>query len=275
MEIIGIDKTISEINFVAIDIETTGLTPVVDRIVEIGAVKFRNRKVMDTFQDLVDPGIPITPGATAVNGITDDMVRGKPGIEGVLPRFISFMGDAVPIAHNAPFDVGFLSYDISRLDLEVPDQPILDTCAIPKRVFPGLYSYSLENLSMSLGIRSREFHRALTDSEACMEIFLKCIDELGGADRLTLQDVIAVNGPAMSLRSGEILFEKPFLPLKEALESGCTVKITYQDARGTVTTREITPLSVGLFRGTVMVEAFCTLRQDKRNFRLDRIIEIR
>ena len=95
------------IEFVALDIETTGLTLVVDRIIEIGAVKFQNGAVIGIFQELIDPEMPISPGAFAVNGITDDMVKGRPTIDKVLPRFIDFLGQDIPIAHNAPFDVGF------------------------------------------------------------------------------------------------------------------------------------------------------------------------
>lgn len=261
--------------FVALDIETTGLTPVVDRIVEIGAVKFRKGKVLDRFQELIDPEMPISPGAFAVNGITDEMVREKPTIEQILPEFIDFVDEAVPIAHNAPFDVGFLSYDISRLRLVASDKPILDTCAIPKRVFPHFHSYSLENLARALLIKSESFHRALEDATVCMKIFLKCVDEMGGQDQITLKGILEANGPCLSFESGEILLEGPFHSLKKALESENEVEIVYRDARGSISVREITPLSVGLFRGTAVIEAFCHLRQDKRNFRLDRILEIR
>ena len=269
------NQLIEDVTFVALDVETTGLWPVADRIVEIGAVKFRNRKVIDTFQELVDPKMPISPGAFAVNGITGEMVRGKPTIEHVLPRFISFLGESVPVAHNAPFDVGFLFYDISRLNLKTADEPILDTCAIPKKVFPYLYSYSLESLVSALQIEAGRLHRALADAEACMEIFWRCVAEIGGPGHVTWQEILELNGPALSLHTGEILIQKPFRPLKEALESGTEVEIVYEDARGSLTTRQITPLAMGLFRGTIMMEAFCHLRKDKRNFRLDRIIEIR
>jgi len=272
---IGSKQSLKTLTFIAFDIETTGLMPVVNKIVEIGAVKFRIGEVVDTFQELLDPQMPISPGATAVNGITDDMVAGKPTIEDVLPRFVSFLGDAVPIAHNAPFDVSFLSYDISRLDLEVKDQPILDTCAIPKRVFSNLYSYSLENLARSLRIKSDSFHRALADAEVCRAIFLKCLDKIGKIDQLTLEDILKVNGPALDFSPGEITLDEAFSPLKEALESGSSVEIVYQDAWGTTTTRQITPLSLGVGRGVAILEAYCHFRQDKRNFRLDRIIEIR
>lgn len=268
-------QPLKEITFVAFDIETTGLMPVVNRIVEIGAVKFNSKEVIDTFQELIDPKMPISPGATEVNGITDDMVAGMPTIEQVLPQFVSFIEGAVPVAHNAPFDVGFLSYDISRLNLVTADQPILDTCAIPKRIFPGLYSYSLENLARSLRIKSKEFHRALADARACMEIFLRCLNEMGDPDQLTLQDILNVNGPGLDFNPGEITLNEAYLPLKEAMESGTPVEIVYQDARGSITVRQITPLTMGLGRNTAMLEAFCHVRQDTRNFRLDRILEIR
>jgi hypothetical protein len=133
----------------------------------------------------------------------------------------------------------------------------------------------LENLAYALNIESREFHRALADSEVCMQIFIQCILNMGHPEKITLKDVLSVNGPALCLRTGEITFEGPFMPLEAALETGDSIEIIYQDARGSITTRRIVPLSVGLYRGIMMVEAFCSLRQDKRNFRLDRILEIR
>lgn len=272
-----IDKkqSLIELTFVAFDIETTGLMPVVNKIVEIGAVKFRSGKVVETFQELIDPQQHIPPEATSVNGITDDMVKGKPTIEDVLPRFIDFIGYAVPIAHNAPFDVSFLSYDMSRLNLKAENKPILDTCVIPKRIFPHLSSYSLENLANYLHIKSAGFHRALEDAKVCMEIFIQYISEMGDPDQLTLQDILDVNGHSIDFDRGEIVLDEALLPLKEALESGNAIEIVYQDARGTITTRQVTPLSLGHGRSAAILEAFCHVRQDKRNFRLDRILEIR
>jgi len=268
-------ELIRNTTFVAFDLETTGLIPVVDRIVEIGAVRFRTGKVLDTFQTLVDPEMPIPPGATATNGITDDMLKGQPTIEKVLPRFMDFLGQDIPVAHHAPFDVGFLTYDISRLNLTPADRPVLDTCIIPKSLFPHAHGYSLEHLVSFLNIPAGVLHRALADAEGCMGLFNRCVDEMGGPEHTTIEDILALNGPALSLCSGEIVLDEAFHPLKKALENGGKVQIRYQNASGTVSVRRITPLSIGLFRGTAMIEAFCHLRNDKRNFRLDRILEIR
>jgi len=264
------DKT-----FVAFDLETTGLTPVMDRILEIGAVRFRAGEVLDTFQTLVDPEMPISPGATATNGITNDMVWSQPTIEKVLPGFIDFLGQDIPMAHHAPFDVGFLAYDISRLNLKPVDRPVLDTCTIPKSMFPHAHAYNLEYLVAFLDIPTGVLHRALADAEACMGIFGRCVAEMGGWKRTTLEEILSLNGPALSLSAGEIALDKPYYPLKEAIVKGADLEIRYQATGGSVSVRRITPLSIGLFRGTAMVEAFCHLRKDKRNFRLDRILEIR
>jgi len=93
--------------FAALDLETTGLKPGIDRIVEFGAVRFSRRELGDSFSALVDPGIPVTPGAAAVSGITDFMLRGKPSPTEVLPDFISFLERRVLIAHHAVFDSDF------------------------------------------------------------------------------------------------------------------------------------------------------------------------
>ena len=265
----------SNVTFTAFDIETTGLTPVVDRIVEIGAVRFRGDEIIDTFEAFVDPGVPISHGASAVNGITDEMVQGNPTIEEVLPRFLDFLGDAAPVAHHAPFDVGFLSYDISRLGLSVTDKPVLDTCVIPKSLFPHAGSYSLENLARFLDIKSETFHRALADAVACMKILNRCVAEMGGHEHVSLEEILAVNGASVSLSTGGIILDERHQLLQAALQNGDEMEITYRDARGILSARTVTPLSLGVARGAVMMEAFCHLRKGKRNFRLDRIVEMR
>ena len=203
------------------------------------------------------------------------MVRGKPPIEEVLPRFIDFMGLDIPVAHHAPFDVGFLSYDISRLNLAVPDKPVLDTCVIPKRLFPHAGSYSLENLAWFLDIKSDTFHRALADAVVCMKILNRCVAEIGGFEHVSLEKMLAVNGASVSLCTGGVVLDERHESLQAALENGHEIEITYRDARGALSARTVTPLSLGVFKGAVMMEAFCHLRKGKRNFRVDRIVEMR
>ena len=124
--------------FIAFDLETTGTVPGVDQIVEIGAVRFNNGVVESVFSTLVDPRRSIPPGATAVNGITDDMVIGKPRIESLLTSFAEFCEDLPMVAHNAPFDTQFLLSDIKKHEMPAPLGVVLDTLPISRKVFPGI-----------------------------------------------------------------------------------------------------------------------------------------
>jgi DNA polymerase III epsilon subunit family exonuclease len=120
---------LTDITFVALDTETTGLQPIVHRLVDIGAVRFRlDGWELATFQQLIDPEIPIPPEVQQVHGITDAMVRRKPTIEHVLPQFIEFLGesDTILLAHNAPFDLSFLAMALIRLGIAYPPHHVFD-----------------------------------------------------------------------------------------------------------------------------------------------------
>lgn len=266
---------VKDTTFVAFDIETTGLTPVMDRIIELGAVKFLNGKTVDTFQKLINPEVPIPTEVSAINSITDKMVRGCEKIDDVLPKFISFLGESVTVAHNAPFDVGFIYYDLARLKINTSHEIILDTCAMAKRLFPNLYSYRLESLVSSMHIRSETLHRALADAKVCMKIFFKCLDKIGGYERLTIQDIIGISDNAISFKIEELISNEKFDPLKKALMQGIPIEIVYRDIKGSSTTRLITPFMLEMTQETIMVDAFCHLRRERRRFRLDRIVKLK
>ena len=155
--------------FVAFDLETTGLDPKFDRIVEIGAAKFDKKGLIARFSALVNPGIPMPPEAERVNKISDRMLKGKPSLDGVLPDFLAFIRGAVLMAHNTDFDCGFLR-------CQAPfSNPIADTLAYSRERFPGRRSYSLQNLALDLGLPAGDAHRAEGDAWLCMEIFLRCL----------------------------------------------------------------------------------------------------
>ena len=165
--------------FVAFDLETTGLDPRLDRIAEIGAIKFDNRGLIARFSTLVNPGIPMPPEAGRVNKITDEMLAGKPGIGEVMPDFLSFIKNAIIIAYNAPFDCGFVNASLKYLLLPSLPNPVADALIFARESFPGKRSYSLQNLAAELKISAREAHRAEDDARLCMEIFLLCTAKAG------------------------------------------------------------------------------------------------
>jgi len=166
--------------FVAFDLETTGLDPRLDRIAEIGAVKFDNRGLIARFSTLVNPGIPMPLEAGRVNKITDEMLAGKPSIDEVLPDFLHFIKGTVLVVHNAPFDCGFIN---QKLKAQLPN-PVVDTLIVSRELFPELQSFSLQNLAASLGIGAHHAHRAEDDARLCMEVFLRCVERRKGSPHI-------------------------------------------------------------------------------------------
>jgi len=167
-----------ELVFVAFDLETTGLSPQIDRVVEIGAVKFVDGQETDRFGALVNPDMLMPPGAAAVNGITDDMLVGKPFIRDVLPEFLRFSEGAVLVAHNASFDLGFINSAMGRLGKGRLSNDFVDTRVMAQKAFPGRANYKLQSLALDLGVKSLDAHRAVDDARVCQEVFQACLKQL-------------------------------------------------------------------------------------------------
>ncbi|MCB0412065.1 MAG: 3'-5' exonuclease [Bdellovibrionales bacterium] len=166
--------------FIAFDLETTGFLPGVDKIVEIGAVRFFRDEVEAVFSTLVDPKMPIPEAASRVNGISNEMVTGKPTIMDLLPSFAEFCGEEVIVAHNAAFDFQFLAADIQKHESPAPKGLVLDTFGMAKKVFPGLANYKLGTLVQHLNIPAGQFHRAEEDASYCGQLFLKILERIHG-----------------------------------------------------------------------------------------------
>jgi DNA polymerase-3 subunit epsilon len=183
--------------FIAFDLETTGTVPGVDNIVEIGAVRFIDGRPEAIFATLIDPLRSIPPGATAVNGITDDMVKGKPTIDTILEPFAEFCGDDHIVAHNASFDAQFLTADIKRFEHPAPRGIILDTLPLSRKVFPGLPNYKLGTLVQHLKINSTGFHRAEEDASYCGHVFMNIVRKMT-VNNLppAVENLIALTGKA-------------------------------------------------------------------------------
>ncbi len=182
--------------FIAFDTETTGTLPGVDRIVEIGAVRFNRGEVEAVYSTLINPLIPMPAGASAVNGITDEMLVGKPTIDTLLESFAEFCGEDVIVAHNAPFDYGFLTADIKKHEAKAGRGPMFDTYSLSKKVFPGLANYRLSTLVDHLKIEAGEFHRAEADAAACGTVFIRMVEKIfGHANELPpFENLIALSG---------------------------------------------------------------------------------
>ncbi len=164
--------------FVVFDIETTGLSWEAERITEIGAVKIKDGKIVERFSSFVNPERPIPAEITTLTGITDEMVADAPQIETLLPEFLAFCGDAVMVAHNASFDMGFIRHNAKlRCGTEVKNT-VLDTLGLSRALLPELKKHKLDIVCDYLGVSLKGHHRAVNDAEATAEVFLHFVDML-------------------------------------------------------------------------------------------------
>ena len=174
-------EPLREVTFVVVDLETTGGSSLTEAITEIGAVKVRGGEVLGEFATLVDPGRSIPPQITILTGITDSMVYDAPRIGAVLPSFLEFIRGTVLVAHNAPFDVGFLKAACARLGLPWPGPAVVDTVRLARKVLSKAEAPSvrLSALAALLGARVAPDHRALTDARATVDVLHALFERLG------------------------------------------------------------------------------------------------
>jgi DNA polymerase III epsilon subunit family exonuclease len=159
---------LSNVTFVAFDVETTGFSPADERVIEIGAVKYRAGKILDSTHWLINPGRPILN--SEVHGITDEQIIGYPGFADTYNAFITFSGDAVLIAHNASFDVRFMAAEIERNGLPPLPNPTINSLTLFRRWFPDAETHKLGRLAEQLHIPVAVEHRAEDDSKTLLLI---------------------------------------------------------------------------------------------------------
>lgn len=183
-EIDALLSTLGRVRFVALDFETTGLSAELDRVVEIGAIGFRMASddgawtaIEDgRYETLVNPQRPIPPEVSAIHGIDDLAVSMAPTFAEAAVELLPFLEGSILVAHNAPFDIGFLLAESARAGIEKPLNPAYDTIAIAKTAISGLPSYSLKALASSFGIEQNAAHRGADDARVCMELFIRCVN---------------------------------------------------------------------------------------------------
>ena len=178
---------LSTLEFAVLDTETTGGSPRHGhRVIEVAAVRVRDGRPGEHFSTLLDPGRPIPQAITRLTGISRLTVAGAPTFERAAPGLLAFIGDAVVVAHNAPFDRAFLQSEFRRAYNRSLISPFLCTVRLARRLAPGLPSYRLDVLASHFGITVRHRHRALGDAEATAEILCRLLE---GADPFSMHDL--------------------------------------------------------------------------------------
>ena len=253
--------------YVALDLETTGLMAQTDRIVEIGAVRFLgDGREIGRFQRLVNPQRSMPPAAYAIHGLSDLDLADAALAHQVLPEFLSFLGDpgtTALLAHNAAFDAGFLGHELSLAGLLAPAHSLFDTLALARRKLPQLASHRLENLACILGLDTAGAHRALADSLRVKTIWLRLHGELEAENTLVSYRISDPDDSGPTPEGWE--------PLMDAAARSIMVRIEYDGGTRGTTPRSITPRRFVQRGGATYLVAFCHLDFFEKSFRLDRI----
>lgn len=170
-----ISKRKKETKFVAIDVETTGLSPLYNELIEISAIKYEGAKKLDTFSTLIKPKKEVSSTITNLTGITNKMLEDAPTIEKVMPDLIEFIGDNPIVAHNANFDYSFLQNNSNK---SFTNNKVIDTVAISRNMLPNLPNHKLNTVARYIGIQEEGYHRAEFDCECCAKIYMKYLENI-------------------------------------------------------------------------------------------------
>ncbi len=267
------NQNLNQTSFAVFDVETTGLSPAYGhRVCEIACLRVVDGIESGRFESLVDPQRRVSAGAFRVNRITAEMLAGAPAFEDVAPSLLELMEGAVLVAHNAPFDLGFLAGELEIAGLPPPEGPVVDTLTLSRRAY-SFARNSLAAVAVSLEVEAGQAHRAMGDvwtTSQVLERLLWDLERRWGVT--TLSELLAFQG-------GTIPYPLPSavpLPptIADALDSRGRVRMRYVDARGKETERSVRPLRVHERRGHLYLLAHCTLAGELRTFRLDRVAQM-
>jgi DNA polymerase-3 subunit epsilon len=200
-------QRLGALRFTVFDTETTGLDPAEDEIIAIGAVRIVNGRVLpqEIFDQLIDPGRPVSPESVRIHGITGEMLAGQPGIEAVLPRFARFSEDTVLVGHNVAFDMRFLAEKEARTGVRFGG-PVLDTLLLSSVAHPDLDDHSLEAIAERLGVSVIGRHTALGDALVTAEIFLGLVRLLEDRKVRTLGEALEASRRTYHARVSDSLY---------------------------------------------------------------------
>jgi DNA polymerase III epsilon subunit family exonuclease len=275
---ISLIQSLGDTPLAFVDVETTGASAQWgDRVIEVGIVRVERGCVVAELAELVDPQRRIGAGVVALTGITQDMVAGRPTFENLSSRFFELLNGAVVIGHNVRFDLSFLVREFRRAQIDLVQQlgttPVFDTVRIARRRF-GRGGNGLGQLARRLCVDAVTAHRALADAQTTHGVFNRLMEPVGGWTAC-ICDVMREQGGPMGILPANPQQSLLPLELEEALDMKRPVVMEYVDARDLRTERVIEPLQVRRFKGELTLVAWCHLRQSKRTFKLDRIVQLK
>lgn len=268
MQEIDFSKPWTEYTFVAFDTETSGAYPLGFDIVEFGAVKWRQGKIIDEMKVLIKPREPMSDFVIGIHGITNEMVANAPSMGEVIRAIDEFIHDDILMAHHAPFDMGFLAVEYEKHGLTFPKYPVLCTSLLSRKLIYGCENHRLQTLVRYLGIEGGSAHRALDDARSCLHVGLKSFEKLG--EQAKLQDIFTCQ--ATNLPWTSFIVRSDSSPLVrqvvEAVESKKIMEIVYG---GNSESRKIKPWGLVRNPDGDYIYALCMNDNSNKRFYLPKI----
>jgi DNA polymerase III epsilon subunit family exonuclease len=261
---------ISSARFAFLDLETTGLSPWFgDRVCEVGIVISEGKRIKEQYQTLVNPERPLSVGAASTNGLTDDELKSAPLFAEIGPKVLGWLSDTVVVCHNAKFDLQFLDKEFKQLGHELQIPNLIDTLMLARQHYE-LPSYGLSYIAEAFELPISVKHRALDGALAARAAFFAMMEQLKGYNKPLDEYIGIYNSPAWPDEGIQL----PTM-LGEAIYGGKRMFIRYVDGKENVSERWITPKQITGLADYVYLTAHCHLRDAERNFRLDRIVDVK
>jgi len=270
---------VREVEWVALDLEATGVAWGHDRIVEIGAVRFRVQQdgtvvAGPRFQTLVDPGLPIPAVVARITGLDDEAVRGAPPLADVWSELCAFLGGASVVSHGAHADLSWLGSEALRLAVDPPAARFYCTLELSRRAVAKAPRYTLSALARQLGIASEEapFHRALADALHTRNLFARCASLLHAETLADLGFDLPLPWPGPEVYAVHI--PERLRPLEALIVTHERCRIVYRGGSAGREPRPLTPLGFFAHEGVPYLRAWCHLADTGKSFRCDRIAAV-
>ncbi len=179
------DLPVKKASFAVLDFETTGTSAKADKAIEIGIVKVKDLKITETYRSFINPGRPIPYFISKLTGISNEDVSDAPDFEDIVLEIRNFIGEDIIVAHNASFDYSFLKYEFESAGMEAPNNDLLCTVKLSKKLYPELTSHKLSSLTTHFKILHKGVHRALGDATVTAKLFIKMINQMQEDNEIT------------------------------------------------------------------------------------------
>lgn len=256
---------------IALDLETTGLSPTLDEIIEISAIKICPNE-SDIFETFLNPNIPIPKHTTDIHKITDEMVKDAPQINEILPQFLDFVGLLPIVAHNAKFDLGFIAISAQKLKLNLNKSPVFCSCKLARTKIKETKNHKLKTLVDYFNIPLVNHHRASDDAYAALMVFIQAL-------RRTERDEAVKSSQLFTLDQFKVEQEIKLPPhlgrLEQLIKNAAVIEINYNGGSQSGKFRPIKLNSLLILPDGLFLYARCLLSDIYKSFKVSKIVDIR